>query len=173
MADGIEIFKEQYPSLESYWRSIILFGRNVASYKFALAESLLELVPTGKTVVTLDELAVPFSKYLCQHIENAPKQATSQRSQFLDACKQYNDGLISHQKLIDITVAKGFNNVIDAFHVVNCENIPVEFYKKIMRTERRKLFLPMRYISYGKLHLPITLLLKQNPDGILWKQLGD
>ena len=43
MADGIEEFKEQYPSLESYWRSIILFGRNVASDKFALAESLLEL----------------------------------------------------------------------------------------------------------------------------------
>ncbi len=37
VADGIEEFKEQYPSLESYWRSIILFGRNVASYKFALA----------------------------------------------------------------------------------------------------------------------------------------
>ena len=32
VADGIEEFKEQYPSLESYWRSIILFGRNVASY---------------------------------------------------------------------------------------------------------------------------------------------
>ena len=94
MADGIEVFKEQYPSLESYWRSIILFGRNVASYKFALAESLLELAPIGKTIITLDELAVPFSKYLCQHIENSPKQATSQKSQFLDACKQYNDGLI-------------------------------------------------------------------------------
>lgn len=31
MVDGIELFKEQYPSLESYWRSIILFGNNVAS----------------------------------------------------------------------------------------------------------------------------------------------
>ena len=141
MADGIEVFKEQYPSLESYWRSIILFGRNVASYKFALAESLLELAPTGKTIITLDELAVPFSKYLCQHIENSPKQATSQKSQFLDACKQYNDGLISHQKLIDITVAKGFNNVIDAFHVVNRGNIPVEFYKKDYANGKKRIIL--------------------------------
>ena len=37
MSDKVEEFKEQFPSLDSYWRSIILFGRNVASYKFALA----------------------------------------------------------------------------------------------------------------------------------------
>jgi len=30
---------------EAYWRSIVLFGGNVASYKFALAKSLLELAP--------------------------------------------------------------------------------------------------------------------------------
>ncbi len=29
-------FYEIEPNLENYWRSIILFGRNVASYKFAL-----------------------------------------------------------------------------------------------------------------------------------------
>ena len=67
MADSVEIFKEQYPSLESYWRSIILFGRNVATYKFALAESLLELARQGKTEVTLQELAVPYAKHLCRH----------------------------------------------------------------------------------------------------------
>lgn len=59
MNDAVEEFKEQFPSLESYWRSIILFGRNVASYKFALAKSLLELAPTGKSEITLEELAMP------------------------------------------------------------------------------------------------------------------
>lgn len=34
-------FTETMPILENYWRAII--GRNVASYKFALARSLLEL----------------------------------------------------------------------------------------------------------------------------------
>jgi type I restriction enzyme M protein len=32
-------FTEVQPSLENHWRSIILFGRNVASYKFALGKS--------------------------------------------------------------------------------------------------------------------------------------
>ena len=35
-------FYEIEPSLENYWRAIILFGRNVASYKFALAKALIE-----------------------------------------------------------------------------------------------------------------------------------
>ena len=40
-------FTEVQPTLENYWRSIILFGRNVASYKFALGKSLLELSQQG------------------------------------------------------------------------------------------------------------------------------
>ncbi len=130
MADGIELFKEQYPSRESYWRSIILFGRNVATYKFALAESLLTLAEQGKTEVKLAELAVPYAENLCRHLETAPKQVTSSKSEFLATCKAFNDGRVSREKLLDTTVAKGFNNVIDAFHVVNNQNIPIEFYKK-------------------------------------------
>ena len=94
VADGIEEFKEHYPSLESYWRSIILFGRNVASYKFALAKALLEIAPTGKTVVTLEELADPFSRHICEHIAIAPRQATSPNSQFLQACKAPLSGVV-------------------------------------------------------------------------------
>jgi hypothetical protein len=30
-------------SKREHWRSIVLFGRNVASYKFALAKSLLDV----------------------------------------------------------------------------------------------------------------------------------
>ena len=92
---SIEQFQEEYPSLESYWRSIILFGRNVASYKFALAKSLLEIAPAGKTEIYLEELAEPFSRNLCEHIAVAPKQVTSQSSQFLDTCTRYNAGEIT------------------------------------------------------------------------------
>ena len=113
MTDGIEEFKEQYPSLESYWRSIVLFGRNVASYKFALAKSLLEIIPTGKSVITLEDLADPFSRHICQHIANAPRQVTSKNSRFLQACKDYNEGKITHRKLIDITVARSMESAMD------------------------------------------------------------
>jgi len=63
-------FTEAHPSLESYWRAVILFGRNVASYKFALANSLVELADQRKDFVTLEELAVPFSRHLCEHLNS-------------------------------------------------------------------------------------------------------
>lgn len=59
MADGIEEFKEQYPSLESYWRSVILFGRNVASYKFALAKSLFIILRNGVKSSSPSALSTP------------------------------------------------------------------------------------------------------------------
>jgi hypothetical protein len=57
----------------------------VASYKFALVESLLELAPTEKTEISFEELADPHSRHLCEHLKTAPKQVTSRSSQFLDA----------------------------------------------------------------------------------------
>ena len=65
-------------SLANYWRSIILFGRNSASYKFALAQSLIELShrPEGD-LIRLEDLAEPFSRHLCKHLRRADKQGTS------------------------------------------------------------------------------------------------
>jgi len=126
----IEIFQNEYPSIESYWRAIVLFGKNVASYKFALATSLLELAPQGKTSITLDELAEPFSRNICKHLLIAPKQGTSQSSQFLDACRKFNTGEISKDELLSVTSKKGFNNVIDAFHIVNNTPVPIPFFHK-------------------------------------------
>lgn len=42
--------------LESNFRSIYLFGRNVATYKFAFAKTLLELGESNKSFVSLEEL---------------------------------------------------------------------------------------------------------------------
>lgn len=134
-------FQEEHPTLDSYWRSIILFGQNAASYKFALAKSLLEIAPTGKNVITLNELAIPFSKNICEHLKNAPKQTTSNSSLFLETCKNYNDGLVSYDKMIETTVQKGFNNVIDAFHVVNRADVPVKFYEKDYKKGSKKIVL--------------------------------
>ena len=54
-------FTDTSPDLETYWRSIILFGRNVASYKFALAKSLIEIGGREHELIKLEDLAEPFS----------------------------------------------------------------------------------------------------------------
>jgi 5-methylcytosine-specific restriction endonuclease McrA len=126
-------FLEINPSREDYWRSIVLFGLNVASYKFALAKSLLELAPTEQNFIRLDELAVPFSKHLAEHLKLSEKQATSSSSRFLDSIRKFNSGEIDNEALVKQTVSLGFGNVIDAFHVVNRAPVPIRFF-----TDERK-----------------------------------
>ena len=55
-------FLERDRTLENYWRAVILFGQNVASYKFSLAKSLIELSNHGRESVRLEDLAEPFSR---------------------------------------------------------------------------------------------------------------
>ncbi len=116
------------PTLEDYWRSVILFGKNVASYKFALAKSLMELALTGKTFITLEELAEPFSRHITEHLKIEDKQTTSKSSSFLNVCRQFNVGEIAKEQLIDRTVKLGFNNVIDAFHNLSGAEISQRFF---------------------------------------------
>ncbi|MBF6650431.1 hypothetical protein [Methylobacter sp. BlB1] len=80
-------FYEIEPTLENYWRSIILFGRNVASYKFALARALYDLKDFGENVITLDKLTEPYSKHIAQHLIICDKQGTSENSRFFQRWK--------------------------------------------------------------------------------------
>ncbi|AYN27736.1 HNH endonuclease [Buttiauxella sp. 3AFRM03] len=129
-------FYQADPTLENYWRGVILFGRNVASYKFALAHALYDVDKSGSDLVTLEDLAVPFSRHLCEHLLHAPKQITSRGSQYLEACVQFNNGEISQDKLTETTVRLGFNNVIDAFHNVNQGEIEKRFFLDERKTHK-------------------------------------
>ena len=121
-------FEQVNPSTESYWRSIILFGRNSATFKFALAKSLLELANKETTSLSLEELAIPYSRHIREHLTNTEKQGTSASSKFLKTCRKFNQGEISEDVLLRATVSLGFQNVIDAFHNVNQGELPVRFY---------------------------------------------
>ena len=121
-------FYEIDPSNENYWRAVILFGRNVASYKFALAKTLFDLRSRGNDLVTLEELSPLFAKHICEHLRLADKQATSSSSKFLEACREFNSGNLSEARLIEETKRRAFVNVIDAFHVVHGEEISNRFF---------------------------------------------
>jgi hypothetical protein len=82
-------------SFSQDFRSVVLRGANVASYKFALAKSILTLAESGSTSVSLEDLAVPFSLELCTHIRDVDTQSTSAGSRLLEACRCYNSGTIT------------------------------------------------------------------------------
>lgn len=147
--DQIKYFQESHPSTESYWRSIILFGSNSASYKFALAKSLIDLSKEGKTEVAIDEIAVPFSKYICEHLKEHPRQCVNQSSTFLNTCKTYLDDGLSYDEFIKQTVKYGFVNVLDAFHIVNGNEIPIRFFNVDSSFSKKRILLTdsLKYLS--------------------------
>lgn len=122
------LFISRQPQLEDYWRGIVLFGRNVASYKFALAKALLDLKPQSGELLRLEDLAPVYSGYISEHLRHADKQGTSATSRFLEACRKFNSGELNQDELVEHTIRYGFNNVIDAFHVVGNGEIPNPFY---------------------------------------------
>jgi hypothetical protein len=121
-------FIETSPTTDAYWRSIVLFGKNSASYKFALGKSLLEAADQRKTSVSLEELAEPYARNLVEHLQKADRQGTSPSSTFLEVCRRFSRGEIAKDELFSQTARLGFVNVIDAFHNVNHIEIPVRFF---------------------------------------------
>ncbi len=67
------VFTRVDPTLENYWRGVILFGNNFATYKFALAHALYD-IDRSNTFISLQDLALPFSQHICAHLKQAPKQ---------------------------------------------------------------------------------------------------
>ncbi|MFA1712282.1 HNH endonuclease [Peribacillus frigoritolerans] len=121
------------PSLDSYFRGVILFGKNAASYKFALGKSLIELTSQGNDFVPEKDLAIPFIKYTNEHVQNGTKQITSNSSGYFDAFKTYNEGSTSIDEMVKLTLNNPFKNVIDRFHVVNDTELDMKFYEKTTR----------------------------------------
>lgn len=123
-------FQVNDPSLESQWRALILFGKNSATYKFAFAKSLLELVDAETTRISLNQLAEPFSRNIVEHLRENDKQGNAASSKFLNTCRDHIAGTIPKEELLVATEKLGFVNVVDAFQNVNGGSVPDLFYEK-------------------------------------------
>lgn len=113
--------------MEDCWRGVVLYGRNTASYKFALASALLEMRPQAGQLVKLVELAPAFALNVARHLADAPKQITTSNGKFIEACLTYNRDQ-NLDALIDSAVSHGFANVIDAFHMVASTPVAQRFF---------------------------------------------
>lgn len=132
---NITPFIPSEPTVEDCWRGVVLYGRNTASYKFALASALLELNPKSGQLIKLEDLAPVFAKQIARHLSDAPKQITTKDGKFIQACLSFNqDHDLS--KLIDVTVNHGFTNVIDAFHVVGASPVMHSFFQDERRANK-------------------------------------
>lgn len=134
-------FQQNDVSLESQWRAIILFGKNTATYKFAFAKSLLEIIEKEKTRISLTDLSVPFANNIIEHLKISDKQGSSASSSLLNACRSHLSGDISIQKVYEITEKIGFKDVVDAFQNVNGDIIPSIFYEKDYQRGKKEIII--------------------------------
>jgi hypothetical protein len=125
------------PTLENYYRGIILFGANVASYKFALGKSLIELASNSDDLIPIEELADHFSTHVADHVSHTPKQSTRNGSvRYFDLCEQYNRKETTKDDLVSFTIKNAFNDVIDRFHIINGEEVDKRFYVDERKTNK-------------------------------------
>ncbi|MFB3168467.1 HNH endonuclease domain-containing protein [Neobacillus sp. 179-C4.2 HS] len=123
-------FLKNDSSLESQFRSIFLFGLNSATYKFALAKSLLELGTSNKGFISLEDLSPIYVKHLLEHVRSGKRQNRSKSSKFIQACELYEANKINYEQLLQVTEREGFKNVLDAFHNLPGFSLESSFFKK-------------------------------------------
>ncbi|EPD54160.1 hypothetical protein HMPREF1210_00145 [Paenisporosarcina sp. HGH0030] len=121
------------PSIDAYFRGIILFGANTASYKFALAKALIDLTKQNKDFVSERDLALVFLNYMNEHIQNGTPQITSNSSKYFDAFASYNKQHVSLDEMVSLTLSNPFKNVIDRFHTINSQQSPTTFYERTQK----------------------------------------
>ena len=118
-------------STEDYWRAIILYGLNTATYKIALAKCLYNFSKEHKDFVSMDELAREFFNEFQIRLQNGMPQLDNpgRQTKMEYIINLYNLGRVDEDEAITYVKNNAFGDVVPRFHTVNGEPIPVKFYE--------------------------------------------
>jgi hypothetical protein len=104
-----------------YWKGIVLYGLNAATYKMAFARCLLGYAKTGQNEVQWDHLAESFYNQYYERLERnpMPQQAIVGRLTVLERIVQEETaGRISRSQAIERVALEGFNDVVPRFQTI-------------------------------------------------------
>ena len=111
-----------------YWKSVVLYGLNTATYKIALAHVLLDCASDGIATLTWDELSDSFlAKYLerIDPDDPMPQQGIAGRQTVLERIVgEYRTTSHDLEYAINEVGKNGFNDVIRRFHNLGRTGIP-------------------------------------------------
>jgi len=117
-----------------YWKALILYGLNQATYKIALGKSLIQFVQEMKTSVTWEELSESFFYQYKTRLKNnrgLPQQAIPTRQTEMEKIfNRYEVENISYDEAISEVGKKAFSDVINRFHNLgNYSDLQGMFYE--------------------------------------------
>lgn len=112
------------------WHSIVLRGRNSATYKMALAWCIVQFIERGRMRVTRDELAQAFLDVYVDRLKNGMPQLSdpAHTSAMERVVHGYSSGQVDRAHAVAQVRAEAFNDVLDAFHTVDSVGVPVRFF---------------------------------------------
>jgi hypothetical protein len=104
-----------------YWKAIVLYGLNQATYKIALGKTLLELTSQNQTTIDWYTLSESFLDNYLERIglNPTPQQSNPSRKTVLERIvTQLNLGVIDKQEAILRVSQEGLNDVIPRFQTI-------------------------------------------------------
>lgn len=108
-------YLEQTPGELTSIRSVLLFGKNTATYKFALCEALLNQSIHSR--IKYDDLVTDFTGALLRHTKSHPFQEQGNRQgELIRACLAVNEGVLDFNSLLVVARKVMPKYVFDAFH---------------------------------------------------------
>lgn len=119
---------------KDYWKALILYGLNQATYKIALGKTLLSLCTEGQTNVTWEQLSKEFFLQYLQRLsqeDQMPQQATPARQTVMERIVRLHlAGKISLDEAVQEVGANAFGDVIRRFdNLGNDESFKGKFYR--------------------------------------------
>jgi hypothetical protein len=107
---------------QDYWRCIILYGLNAATYKMALAQVLLRFSSEGATSVPWTALAEAFLdayQHRLRRSDALPQQGTRGRRTVLErAFRELTSNRISRDEAINLVATEGLTDVVPRFQSI-------------------------------------------------------
>ncbi len=104
-----------------FWKAIILYGLNSATYKIALGKSLIELSSYQNQNISWEVLSESFLKQYIIRLEtsNMPQQANPSRLTVMERIvKNYSTQKIDYDEAICLVSSTGLNDVIPRFQTI-------------------------------------------------------
>jgi 5-methylcytosine-specific restriction endonuclease McrA len=114
-----EFYAEKNDPINTF-RTILLFGKNVSTYKFALCSALLS--QNAKSEIRYSDLTNSFLNELYRHYEVAPQQWTGGANIVTNSFDKYKeDG--NWDELVKVAEANVYKYVFDAFHNIGGSSV--------------------------------------------------
>ena len=136
-----------------YWKAIILFGLNNATYKMALANVLLDSIRMGATTIDWSSLSERYLNSYIDRLKNShPQQGNPSRLTIME--RIINDvkmNQITYEQAIERVSNEAFEDVIPRFHTIGRDRVLAK--EKFYEFEKGK-----------HLNLKDSLLQLDNPD---------